>query len=109
MRGEVVDIGRACNIDPLTGDPSGNLALIERGACLFTEKLTNAINAGAIAAIVYNSAIGGEQIITMGGDVEVPIPGVFVARSTGLALQAAAPTQVTITYCVRSATCRGAF
>lgn len=109
VRGEVVDIGRACNLDPLTGDPSGKIALIERGVCLFTEKLTNAMNAGAVAAIVYNNVAGGEQIITMGGAFNVPIPGVFVARSTGLALQAAAPIEVAITYCTRSASCRGEF
>lgn len=109
VTGEVVDIGRACNIDPLTGDPSGKIALIERGLCLFTEKVTNALTAGAVAAIVYNSTAGGEQIITMGGVFDVPLPGVFVARSTGLALQAAAPTEVSITYCTRSASCRGAF
>ena len=103
----VVDIGRACNADQLTGDPSGKIALIARGFCTFSEKLTRAQNAGAVAAIVYNNA--GEEIITMGGAVSVSIPGVFVARSTGLALQAAAPTEVTITYCGRSASCRGAF
>ncbi len=108
LTGDVVDIGRACNIDPLTGDPAGRIALIERGECTFAEKLTNAMNAGAIGAIVYNSVSGGEEIITMGG-VFVPIPGVFVARSTGLSLQAAAPTIVTIAACGRSASCRGAF
>lgn len=107
VTGTVVAIGRACNSDPLTGDPSGKIALIERGVCAFAEKIANAMNAGAVAGIVYNSAAGGEQIITMGGFVNVPIPGVFVARSTGLALQAAAPADVTITYCTRSASCRG--
>jgi len=109
LTGEVVDIGRACTGDPLTGDPSGKVALIERGACLFTEKLDNAMYAGAIGAIVYNSVSGGEEIVTMGGSYDVQIPGVFVARSTGLALQAAASTTITITACGRSASCRGAF
>jgi len=106
---EVVDVGRACNGDPLTADPHGKIALIERGTCSFTEKLTNALTAGATAAIVYNNAAGGEAILTMGGLVNVPLPGVFVGRSTGLALQATAPTDVTITYCSRSASCRGEF
>lgn len=35
-------------------------------------------------------------MITKGGTYDVDIPGVFVARCTGIALGAAAPTSVTI-------------
>ena len=103
----IVDIGRGCNGDPLAGDPAGAIALVERGACAFSDKVANAFNAGAVGAVVYNSAAGGEQIITMSGAVTVPIPAVFVARSTGQALQASAPATVTLKGCARSATCRG--
>jgi len=42
--------------DPLTndGDISGNIALIRRGTCAFTDKYNNAAAAGAVAIIVYN-------------------------------------------------------
>lgn len=103
----VVAVGRACNADPLTGNPAGAIALIERGGCTFEEKVLNALAANAVAVIVYNSAAGGEQILVMSGVGPVPIPAVFVARSTGIALAAAAPTNVTVASCARSATCRG--
>ncbi|KKY28414.1 putative aminopeptidase y precursor [Phaeomoniella chlamydospora] len=38
---------------------SGSIALIQRGACAFGDKSTNAGKAGALAAIVYNNEQGG--------------------------------------------------
>lgn len=108
LTGAIADVGRACNGDPLATDPSGKVALMERGACAFSDKVVNALAAGAVAAIVYNNAAGGDQIITMAGAVTVPIPAVFVGRSTGLALQTAS-TPVTLKSCGRSANCRGSF
>jgi hypothetical protein len=109
LSAQLVDVGLACNGVPLTNDPAGRIALIERGACAFTEKVVNALNAGAVGAVVFNSAAGGEQILSMGGVGPVAIPAVFVARSTGLALQTLSPTLVTMRSCARSATCRGTF
>ena len=115
VRGTAVDVGFACAGDPLTNDPAGKIAIIQRGplppgtACTFTEKLTNVLAAGAIGAIVYNHTVGGEAIIGMGG-TPVAIPGVFVARSTGLALIAMSPpVVVTMQSCGQSKSCRGAF
>ena len=104
LSGAAVGAGLACA--PLS-DLTGRIAVIERGVCSFVVKLANAQNAGAAAAIVYNSAAFGEQIIVMGGTGSVGIPGVFVARSTGLALLAASAVPVGITHCTRSASCRG--
>lgn len=105
VTGESMSVGLACA--PITADLTGKIAVIERGVCTFTLKVRNAMNAGAIAAVVYNSAAFGDQIIIMGGADRMAIPAVFVGRSTGLALVGASPTQVTITYCGRSASCRG--
>lgn len=109
--GEVVYVGRACFFDPLLADPAGKIALIERGACFFSDKLQNVEGAGAIGAIVFNSEAGGEGIFQMNAPegVTVDIPGVFVARSTGLALQALGSTEVVISACGQSASCRGVF
>jgi lysophospholipase L1-like esterase len=105
ISGETVGVGLGCA--PISADLTGKVAVIERGVCAFDVKVRNAMNAGAVAVIVYNSAPFGDQTIIMGGASPVGIPAVFVGRSTGLALLAASPTQVTISYCSRSASCRG--
>ncbi len=104
VTGELVDVGLACAA--VNGLASGKIVLIERGVCRFDQKLTNALAAGAIAAIVYNSAVFGDALIEMGGN-PVALPGVFVGRTTGLALRDLAPVTVTLESCRKSATCRG--
>src|SRR5688500_8987062 len=103
VSGETVNIGLGCA--PIAADLTGKIAVAERGVCAFSDKAQRALDAGAAGIIVYNSAPFGDQIIIMAGPVPVNIPAVFVGRSTGLALLT--PTQVTITYCNRSASCRG--
>ena len=101
FQGEIVSVGRGCNVDPYLANPSGKIALIERGLCTFVEKVSKAKAAGATAAIVYNSSghvlTRGEGLVEMGGgtqptwlhipDAATDIPAVFVQRSTGLALK----------------------
>ncbi|NIM51293.1 MAG: hypothetical protein GTO22_18920 [Gemmatimonadales bacterium] len=101
ITGEVTYIGRACDWDPLLDDPSGKIALIERGACRFDMKIGNALGASAIAAIVHNDAARGDELVTMGGN-PVAIPGVFVGYTTGMDLRAAAPVTATLNSCKNS-------
>lgn len=69
------------------GEPvSGKIALIKRGFCRFDEKLFRAESEGAIGAIVFND--DQEDIITMGGNPIVSIPGVFIRGSRGEELAA---------------------
>lgn len=77
---DVVYVGRGCNGDAYLGDPSDQIALIDRGACAFSEKLTNALNAGAVAAVVANNV--SSDPITMGGSA-VDIPGVMISKADG--------------------------
>jgi subtilisin family serine protease len=72
------------------GSMTGAIALIERGACEFSTKVLNAQNAGAIAALVYNSAANGDNLQSMGpGAVadQVTIPSWFMRRSQGQAMR----------------------
>lgn len=105
LMGVVVNVGRGCNVDTYLANPAGKIALIERGACTFQQKITRAYNAGAIGAIVYNNIrpnpADNDVLIRMGdanGNPNpglVPIPGFFVGRTNGLIL-AATPVTVKI-------------
>ena len=108
--GEVVYVGRGCPAgsingtnpaDPYLADPAGKIALIERGACRFDNKVAWAQLNHAAAVIVFNSAAGGEALVVMGGNnpvtlpggtvVNITIPAAFVQRSTGLLLAGGTP------------------
>ena len=63
----------------------GKIALISRGACAFVDKVTNAVDAGATAVIIYNSQPGNAPV-NMGGLENVTVPAVGIGNADGLAL-----------------------
>jgi fungalysin metallopeptidase (M36)/PA domain-containing protein/K319-like protein len=68
---------------------AGNIAVIDRGACAFVDKVRNAQAAGAIAVIVANNK-DGDDSFTMGGTADdVTIPNVMVSQNEGAALYTA--------------------
>lgn len=92
VAGDTVYLGQACNVSPPFPPASSTedqIALIQRGTCTFTEKATNALNAGYDAFIVFNVAtpaenpVYGDALVFMGG-TPVDIAGHFVGHSTGL-------------------------
>lgn len=84
--GDLVYVGLACNGDPLpAATADGQVALIQRGVCAFTDKGNNVDAAGYEGMVVFNDAARGDALVTMGGDA-IAIPGVFVGHSDGLAL-----------------------
>ena len=60
---------------------NGNIAVIRRGNCPFTEKVINAQNAGAVAVIIVNSHNG--RILMDGNNAEITIPAVNIALEDG--------------------------
>ncbi|MEO7062516.1 MAG: S8 family serine peptidase [Dokdonella sp.] len=62
---------------------SGRIALIRRGTCPFTEKITNAYNAGAIMVVIANNQPGTINMNTTGAPA---IPAFSVLQSDGDAL-----------------------
>lgn len=61
---------------------NGNIAVVIRGDCNFTDKAQMAQNAGAIALIVINNAPG--QPINMGGsNNNITIPAVMITQANG--------------------------
>jgi cysteine-rich repeat protein len=79
----------ACS--PLTnaGAVAGRLALIDRGTCLFVEKVANAQAAGAIGVIIVNN-VASPPLINMLGvapDLVVPVVSVSLADGSAIAAQ----------------------
>lgn len=74
--------------DPFAADEfAGSIALIDRGACAFVDKVKNAQDAGAELVIVANSGPG---VITMGGTPAEPleINSVMISIEDGMTLKA---------------------
>jgi len=69
----------ACEPPVNSSDISNNIALIQRGGCDFDVKITNAADAGAIAAIVYN--IAGDPIVMNGATGLSDIPAVMIGQA----------------------------
>ncbi|MEX1310317.1 MAG: M4 family metallopeptidase [Candidatus Sulfomarinibacteraceae bacterium] len=80
--------------EPLDELQPGAIALIDRGLCLFRDKVVNAQTAGAAGVIVVNNQ--GDEILEMGGDLpRLAIPAVFIGQSDGDRIKAALGDGVT--------------
>lgn len=82
--------GLGCTPEDYPGDTHrGRIALVERGDCTFAAKAEQAAAAGAVAAVVYDSAPDGGPF---GGTLGDPDAGVLpvggISRADGLALAA---------------------
>jgi hypothetical protein len=75
---------------PLVGFPAGSIALIDRGNCPFTQKVSNAQAAGAVAAIVANN-VGGPPTSMGGSDPSITIPSVMISQADGATVKAGLP------------------
>jgi hypothetical protein len=116
FQGTAVSVGTGCTSADYVNMPPGSIALIERGICTFYVKVSSANNAGASAAIIFNStpepgwgptcpavptpgSTRCEALVGMGATppfAPLPIPAAFVQRSTGLLLRNAAPVLVSV-------------
>lgn len=65
---EFVDVGLGAPADFEGKDLTGKIALMSRGTLAFVDKATNAKNAGAVGAIIFNN-VAGEQPDVAGMDV----------------------------------------
>lgn len=87
IAGPTYFVGLGCNASPPPAAPvAGAIAVVERGTCTFTEKVTNVAAAGYSAGIVFNSAVAGncEAIVNMAAAGSIPF--LFVSRSHGFAI-----------------------
>ncbi len=77
-----------------TSQVRGNIALISRGTLYFSEKVANAMAAGAVGAIIYNNAAG-----LFSGTLQYAsnwIPAVSISQADGRALLSSLPARATI-------------
>lgn len=93
-----VDVNLALPRDPVTsgcepadyaGFPAGNIALVQRGTCVFAQKVQNAQDAGASAVIVFNQGNTPEREVLFAGTLAplvATIPVVGTSFATGVAL-----------------------
>lgn len=91
---EVVNDGTAPTSDgcqTISGFTAGNIALIDRGTCAFTQKVYNAQLAGAAGVLIANSSSGAFGGLG-GSDPLITIPSVMIQYADGLALRGAGVT-----------------
>ncbi|KAI7893941.1 peptidase S8/S53 domain-containing protein, partial [Mucor mucedo] len=62
--------------DPLTVDVTGKVVLMNRGGCMFTQKILNAQDAGAIGVIIYNNHPGPVTPAVPGNSVSIDFGGI---------------------------------
>jgi len=94
----VVNDGTAPTSDgcePFVGFPAGAIALVDRGTCGFTVKVSNAQAAGAGAVIVANN-VPGPPIQMGGADPTIVIPSVMVSLDDGNTIKAGLPATGTV-------------
>jgi subtilisin family serine protease len=76
VTGQVAYVGRGCNVDTYLSNPTGKVALIDRGACNISEKVKRASDAGAIGVLIGLVAAGDASSFSNGGDCPTPNNGV---------------------------------
>jgi serine protease len=81
--GALASIGLGTAADVAGVDLTGKVALIQRGSITFQEKVANAAQAGAVAAIVYNNQPGNFSG-TLGAQADIPV--VSISAEDGAAL-----------------------
>ena len=97
--GELVSCGIG-DIGEFPVEVNGNIALIQRGTLYFSEKVTNAMNAGAIATIIYNNVEedpdGLRSWLLDGVPNEPWIPSFSISKADGQTLLQALPLTATL-------------
>ena len=86
--------------DPIAEDVQasvkGKLALMDRGAIAFVDKLALAVKLGATGVVVVNNQEGNP--IQMGGDKKFEIPAVMVTKEIGASIKEALKNKVVVEF-----------
>ncbi len=76
--------GLACSALP-AGSLTGAIALVQRGTCLYSNKVINAQNAGAIGVVIYQQSGSDTPLSVFAQDAG--IPAVMIGNTDGVALK----------------------
>jgi minor extracellular serine protease Vpr len=78
----VTDPANGCA--PFTADLTGQIALIDRGACTFSTKIRDAQTAGALGTLVVNNVAGDPSAMATDGTANQPtIPAAMLSHNDG--------------------------
>jgi hypothetical protein len=83
---------------PIANAVAGKVAVIDRGTCGFIIKVKNAQDAGAIAVIIADNAVGSPPAGMSGVDPTISIPSVRVTQQDGNAIKAQLTSNVNVTF-----------
>jgi subtilisin family serine protease len=82
------------SVDP---GAAGNLAIIDRGVCTFSQKVANAKAAGAIAVLIINNVAGDPIAMARTAGFDDNIPAVMIGLNEGTALRGSGATTASTT------------
>ncbi|UDL06217.1 M28 family metallopeptidase [Marinobacter sp. CA1] len=89
-----------CEAEDFAGFPAGAIAVVQRGACTFGQKASNAANAGAAGVVIFNQGDTEDRKgllnATLGDDYAGGIPAVFASYDTGAAWVEAGDVEVRV-------------
>jgi Zn-dependent M28 family amino/carboxypeptidase len=78
-----------CEADDFVDFPPGSIALIQRGSCTFQVKSENAVEAGAVAVLIFNEGQPGRRDVFSGAldeSYENPLPAFALSYDVGVTL-----------------------
>lgn len=75
-----------CEPEDFVDFPTGNIALMQRGACTFQAKAENAAAAGAVGALIFNQGNTPEREVLFGGTLSAEYQGGIPVMSTSFTL-----------------------
>ena len=82
------------SVDP---GASGNVAIIDRGVCTFSQKVANAKAAGAIGVLIINNVAGDPISMARTAGFDDNLPAVMIGKNEGAALRTANPPDASTT------------
>jgi minor extracellular serine protease Vpr len=77
------------SVDP---GASGKLALIDRGTCVFSQKVASAKAAGAVGVVIINNVAGDPIAMARTAGFDDDLPAVMIGKNEGAALRASGET-----------------
>ena len=98
VTGNVVYVGPGCPGDAYLANPSGKVALIDRGTCAVSLKVDAAATAGAIGVLIGLVAPGDAVSFTYGGGSAF-VPSLVITQATSNSIKnalASSPVNATI-------------